>query len=92
MNSGRSLGLEVAPDDLVLAREMSCEWDFRHERVRVFELRLDAEPVLRIDNREIVAARFVDPQALLAERDLPPFIRAHLAERHPDDPRSPAGD
>ena len=86
------LGLAVRPDELVLAREMSCEWDFRHERVRVFELRLDAEPVLRIDNREIVAARFVDPQALLAERDLPPFIRAHLAERHPDDPRSPAED
>ena len=77
------LGLEVAPDDLVLAREMSCEWDFRHERVRVFELRLDAEPVLRIDNREIVAARFVEPRALLAEEGLPPFIRAHLGGAHP---------
>jgi NAD(P)-dependent dehydrogenase (short-subunit alcohol dehydrogenase family) len=86
------LGLAVRPDELVLAREMSCEWDFRHERVRVFELRLDAEPVLRIDNREIVAARFVDPQALLAEDILPPFIRAHLGERHPEDQRSPAGD
>jgi 8-oxo-dGTP diphosphatase len=71
---------------------MVVDWDFRHERVRVFELRLRAEPMLRIDNREIVAARFVDPQALLAERGLPPFIRAHLAERHADDPRSPAGD
>jgi 8-oxo-dGTP pyrophosphatase MutT (NUDIX family) len=86
------LGLEVAPDDLVLAREMVVDWDYRREHVRIFELRLDAEPVLRIDNREIVAARFVDPQALLAERDLPPFIRAHLAERHSDGPRSPAGD
>ena len=86
------LGLEVAPDDLVLAREMAVDWDFRRERVRVFELRLEAEPVLRIYNREIVAARFVDPQALLAENILPPFIRAHLGERHPDDPRSPAGD
>jgi hypothetical protein len=37
---------------------MVCEWDFRRERVRVFELRLRAEPVLRTDNREIVAARF----------------------------------
>ena len=82
------LGLSVRPDDLVLAREMVVDWDLRRERVRVFELRLEAEPVLRIDNREIVAARFVDPQALLAERDLPPFIRAHLAERHPDGPRS----
>ena len=85
------LGLDVCPDELVLAREMVVDWDFRHERVRVFELRLDAEPVLRIDDREIVAARFVDPQALLAERGLPPFIRAHLDERPADDQRPPGG-
>ena len=41
------LGLDVRPDDLVLAREMVVEWDFRREHVRVFELRLRAEPVLR---------------------------------------------
>ena len=74
------LGLAVRPDDLVLAREMVVDWDFRRERVRVFELRLEAEPVLRIDNREIVAARFVEPQALLAAHNLPPFISAHLGE------------
>jgi 8-oxo-dGTP diphosphatase len=85
------LGLDVAPEDLVLAREVAVDWDYRRERVRVFELRLDAEPVLRIDNREIVAARFVDPQALLAERGLPPFIRAHLGERRTDDQRPPDG-
>ena len=85
------LGLEVRPDDLVFAREMAVDWDFRRERVRVFELRLRAEPALRIDNREIVAARFVEPRALLAEHDLPPFIRAYLGERHPDHQRPPAG-
>jgi hypothetical protein len=62
----------------VLAREMVVRWDFLRERVRVFELRLRMEPVLRIDNREIVAAEFVEPQALLAEDILPPFIRADL--------------
>ena len=85
------LGLEVRPDDLVFAREMAVDWDFRRERVRVFELRLRAEPALRIDNREIVAARFVEPPALLAEAVLPPFIRACLGERHPDHRRPPAG-
>jgi 8-oxo-dGTP diphosphatase len=85
------LGLDVRPDDLVLAREMFVDWDFRREHVRVFELRLRAEPVLRIDNREIVAARFVDPRALLAEAVLPPFIRAYLGERRPDRRRPPAG-
>ena len=77
------LGLDVRPDDLVLAREMVVDWDFRREHVRVFELRLHGEPVLRIDNREIVAARFVEPRALLAEAVLPPFIRAHLDGARP---------
>lgn len=77
------LGLEVDADDLVLAREMGADWDFRRDRVRVFELRLHEEPVLRPDNREIVAVRFVDPWALLAEPDLPPFIRAHLGGAPP---------
>jgi 8-oxo-dGTP diphosphatase len=77
------LGLDVRPDDLVLAREMAVDWDFRRERVRVFELRLRGEPVLRIDNREIVAARFVEPRAFLAEESLPPFIRAHLGGARP---------
>jgi hypothetical protein len=46
-------------------------------------LRLRAEPVIRIDNREIVAARFVEPQTVLAADNLPPFIRAHLGEARP---------
>ncbi len=74
------LGLDVDLDGLVLARDTVVNWDFRRDRVRVFELRLRAEPVLRVDNREIVAARFVDPRALLAEEVLPPFIRAYLNE------------
>jgi hypothetical protein len=62
---------------------MVVDWDFRRERVRILELRLTAEPVLRIDNREIVAARFVDPRALLAADDLPPFTRACLDGARP---------
>jgi 8-oxo-dGTP diphosphatase len=84
------LGLDVRPDDLVLAREMFVDWDFRREHVRVFELRLRAEPVLRIDNREIVAARFVEPRALLAEAVLPPFIRAYLGGARMHRQRPPA--
>ena len=85
------LGLEVRPDDLVLARETVVEWDIRREHVRVFELRLHGEPVLRIDNREVVAARFVEPQVLLAEPVLPPFIRTYLGGANPDHHRPPAG-
>lgn len=77
------LGLAVPPGGLALAREMVVDWDFRRDRVRIFELRLEAEPAIRIDNREIVAARFVEPRELLAARNLPPFIRAHLGGGRP---------
>jgi hypothetical protein len=51
-----------------------------------------AQPVLRIDNREVMAARFVDPRALLAERILPPFLRAQLGGARPcPQPATPAG-
>ncbi len=36
-------------------------WDGRQERVHMFELRLDRLPRLRLDGREIVAARLVSP-------------------------------
>ena len=59
------------------------DWGFRRGRVRVFEVRPRMEPVLRSDKREVVAAWFVDPQALLAEDILPPFVRAHPGEARP---------
>ncbi len=39
--------------------------------------------MIRIDDREIVAARFVELEALLAEAVLPPFIRAYLGGARP---------
>lgn len=33
-------------------------WEGRRDRVHLFELQLDRMPTLRLDNREIVAARF----------------------------------
>ena len=39
-------------------------WDGRRDRVHLFELRLDRLPPLRLDNREIIAARLVSPDEL----------------------------
>ncbi len=44
----------------------------------------------RVDNREVVAARFVEPGALLAEPVLPPFTRAHLGGEAPRGHLSPS--
>jgi 8-oxo-dGTP pyrophosphatase MutT (NUDIX family) len=53
-----------APAELRLACVLRGNWDGRDDTVHVFELRLDALPALRLDNREIVAARLVSPEVL----------------------------
>ena len=39
-------------------------WDGRRDQVHFFELHLDCMPELRLDNREIIAARLVSPEEL----------------------------
>ncbi|MFM0210970.1 NUDIX hydrolase [Paraburkholderia sediminicola] len=39
-------------------------WDGRRDQVHFFELHLDGIPELRLDNREIVAARLASPEEL----------------------------
>ena len=73
------LGLAVPAQALTLAYETTMEWEFRQDHVRIFELHLDHAPALAIDNREIVAARFMRPEEMLASA-MPPFIRTYLLE------------
>jgi 8-oxo-dGTP pyrophosphatase MutT (NUDIX family) len=56
------IGLAGYP--LLAAGTASGIWDGRPDRVHFFELRLDQLPELRLDNREIVAARLVSPEEL----------------------------
>lgn len=56
------IGLAVTRDDLRLVDDAVSEWDFRRDRVRIFEPHLHAAPHVKIDGREIVDARFVDPK------------------------------
>ena len=56
--------LSLAGYPLLPAGTASGIWDGRPDRVHFFELRLDQLPELRLDNREIVAARLVSPDEL----------------------------
>jgi 8-oxo-dGTP diphosphatase len=62
----RELAEEIGLTDYPLfpAGADSGVWDGRIDRVHFFELRLDELPQLRLDNREIVAARLVLPGEL----------------------------
>ena len=46
------------------AGSVSGIWDGRRDQVHFFELHLDRLPELRLDNREIVAARLASPEEL----------------------------
>ncbi|CAL8480313.1 NUDIX domain-containing protein [Caballeronia sp. S22] len=54
----------LASHALVPAGSATGIWDGRRDTVHFFELRLDALPELRLDNREIVAAHLASPEEL----------------------------
>jgi 8-oxo-dGTP pyrophosphatase MutT (NUDIX family) len=56
------IGLAVS--HLLPAGILSGIWDGRRDRVHFFELQLDQLPALKLDNREIVAARLIVPSEL----------------------------
>ncbi len=49
---------------LLPAGSVCGNWDGRIDRVHFFELHLDAIPELRLDNREIIAAKLVSQEEL----------------------------
>jgi 8-oxo-dGTP diphosphatase len=74
------VGLAVSAEHLVLIRRMSCEYDYRHDHVCIFELHLTASPTLTLDGREITSAAFMRPEDMLAVK-APPFIHRYLRDR-----------
>lgn len=72
------VGLDIPTGRLRLAREIRLPFEACDDRVRVYELVLDAEPALRLDNREVVAAGFLAAAEALGDQAMPPHIRAYL--------------
>jgi 8-oxo-dGTP pyrophosphatase MutT (NUDIX family) len=76
---GEEVGIAIAPAALSFALEMTAWWDYRRDHVSIFELRLEGPPpAIRVDRREIAAAEFMAPAAMLAG-EISPFVRAYLA-------------
>lgn len=68
---------------LLSAGDAFGNWGGRRSRVHYFELRLDRLPELRLDNREIIAARLVSPDELPGMAVTGP-VAAYLARVCPD--------
>jgi 8-oxo-dGTP pyrophosphatase MutT (NUDIX family) len=80
------LGVQLNAGELHLALVVEYYWNYRHDRVHLFEAQLSERPAIKLDNREIVSAQFVT----LAEAqafDLGPHLREYFrlkAEASPD--------
>lgn len=69
------VGLQVQPDSLTLALELTHPWEYKRDHVKVFELTLDERPVVNVDHREVVEALWVAPQDALRMNVFPPLKR-----------------
>jgi 8-oxo-dGTP pyrophosphatase MutT (NUDIX family) len=74
------IGLRVEPSELRPIFTMRHAWLGKDEHVDVLELHPAARPAVKIDRREIVAARFCPPAEALA-LDLNPPARRAIEER-----------
>lgn len=73
-------GLEARPYDLKLALDQWHDWEGKREHIEIFELELKAPITIQVDNREVIEASFVDPQAALS-LDLFPPLRQVIQKR-----------
>ena len=73
-------GVVLAAHALRPALVTTHAWNFRRDRVHLFEARIDAEPALRLQVRELREARWVTAEELSA-LNIPPHLRDYLALR-----------
>jgi 8-oxo-dGTP pyrophosphatase MutT (NUDIX family) len=58
-------GVRAAPADLRLALDLQHDWEGKREHVEIFDLELPHRPLVKVDNREVVEARFFTPEEAL---------------------------
>jgi 8-oxo-dGTP diphosphatase len=74
------VGISVESDELIPSIDESHVWEAKQEHLEIFELELAEEPLIRVDNREVVAARFYDVDEALS-LNLFSSIRRHIEQR-----------
>jgi 8-oxo-dGTP pyrophosphatase MutT (NUDIX family) len=74
------LGLRARPEELVLGREETHSWDGKIDHVVIFDLNVNVQPPIRVDNREVVSAGFYTPEDALRLSLFPP-LRRHIESR-----------
>ena len=74
------VGIQVQPKRLVHAYHGTHLFEHRQDTLDIFELEMDAAPVVRVDDREVVRAEFHTPDEALDMR-IVPHLEEYLARR-----------
>ena len=73
------VGVTVSASDLIPSIDESHVWEGKRERLEIFQLNLNEEPRIKVDNREVVAAAFHEPTEALSLELFPP-LRRHIEQ------------
>jgi 8-oxo-dGTP diphosphatase len=73
-------GIKAAPSDLRVALDEQHAWEGKREHIEIFELDVAERPTIKVDNREVVEAKFFSPQKAL-ELDLFDPLRRVIEKR-----------
>jgi 8-oxo-dGTP pyrophosphatase MutT (NUDIX family) len=74
------VGINVQPKRLVHAYHGTHLFEHRQDTLDIFELELDAEPNVRVDDREVVSAELYTPDEAL-RMDVVPHLEEYLSRR-----------
>jgi 8-oxo-dGTP diphosphatase len=85
------VGIDSAESDLQFVCEICIPFEHKRDHSHFFELHLESEPSMRVDNREVVWAGFV-PRRELTTRPLVPHVQRYLTAREQSDDRAAARD
>jgi len=69
------VGISARPDELALALDSAHVWEGKRDHVELFELELAERPQVRVDQREVIEARWVSPVEALGLDLFPPLRR-----------------
>jgi 8-oxo-dGTP pyrophosphatase MutT (NUDIX family) len=74
------VGIQVQPKRLVHAYHGTHLFEHRQDTLDIYELEVDAAPVVRVDDREVVQAEFHTPDEAL-DMQIVPHLEEYLARR-----------
>ena len=68
------VGITLAPRQLRFAGQFRSAIEFKRDTINLFDVQLSEQPLVTIDNREVVYAEFLDPATLSPDAVFPVLL------------------